>query len=321
LELKDVRDVLQYNYDNDYDDDDDDDNDESSSITDLENSGYHNTFTNLAESTLTYILRDTIFASRSNSIGSLGDYRQSVSPEPTTPLGGVSLRPNSGKKRERRTGHVFENEDIMDEEKLQQMLLEIQDSPYHSRSPSSPFSDNTQSDPSSPTHLISYDVCQSLSARSSRMYPVRRNTVVVHGEVLVIRKLVVAGVVTAEKAYLECLHVIKEFYRKPLLLSCTTSQPIISERDINTIFYRIEDLHSLHSSLHTQLETLLSDWGMHSCIGDFFLDLCKNLKLYKDYVEMYKTSLDCLERAKSDPNFKKFLDVSQSVAVKLHYYM
>ena len=42
------------------------------------------------------------------------------------------------------------------------------------------------------------------------MYPVRRETVVVHGEVLVIRKLVVAGIVAAEKAYLDCLNVIKE---------------------------------------------------------------------------------------------------------------
>ena len=37
---------------------------------------------------------------------------------------------------------------------------------------------------------------------------------------------------------------------------------------------------------------------------------CKNLKLYKDYVEMYRRSLDCLERSKVDPNFKKFLEVS-----------
>lgn len=48
------------------------------------------------------------------------------------------------------------------------------------------------------------------SMHSSRIYPVRRSTVVVHGEVLVIRKLVVAGIVSAEKNYLECLSVMKE---------------------------------------------------------------------------------------------------------------
>ena len=32
----------------------------------------------------------------------------------------------------------------------------------------------------------------------------------VHGEVMVIRKLVVAGIVTAERSYLDCLLVMKE---------------------------------------------------------------------------------------------------------------
>ena len=48
------------------------------------------------------------------------------------------------------------------------------------------------------------------STRSSRIYPVRRSTVVVQGEKLVIRKLVVAGIVSAEKSYLDCLNVMKE---------------------------------------------------------------------------------------------------------------
>ena len=50
----------------------------------------------------------------------------------------------------------------------------------------------------------------SASARASRICQVRRSTVVVHGEVMVIRKLVVAGIVTAERSYLECLMVMKE---------------------------------------------------------------------------------------------------------------
>lgn len=45
---------------------------------------------------------------------------------------------------------------------------------------------------------------------------------------------------------------------------------------------------------------------------------CKNLKLYKDYVEMYRRSLDCLERSKFDPNFKKFLEVSYQSHTHTH---
>ena len=66
-----------------------------------------------------------------------------------------------------------------------------------------------------------------------------------------------------------------QFYRKPLLALTSTSQAVISETDVNTIFYRVEDLHTLHSTLHEMLEALLPDWGMHSCVGGFFLELVK----------------------------------------------
>ena len=44
----------------------------------------------------------------------------------------------------------------------------------------------------------------------SKSFQVRRNTVVEEGEVLIIRKLVVAGIVAAEKSYIECLNALKE---------------------------------------------------------------------------------------------------------------
>ncbi len=37
---------------------------------------------------------------------------------------------------------------------------------------------------------------------------------------------------------------------------------------------------------------------------------CRSLKLYKDYVEMYQKSVECLSRNKTEnPLFKKFLEV------------
>lgn len=133
------------------------DGEETGSFNDMENTAFHSDFQNLAESTLTYILRDTIFASRSNSMSSLNDSRRSMSPEPTTPLGGVNLRPNSGRIKERnRAAQVLENQftdEGIDEERLHRMLLELQDSsPCQSPSPVS-----SSSDPSSPTHFVPYD--------------------------------------------------------------------------------------------------------------------------------------------------------------------
>ena len=153
--------IAQHRQELSFDDEDEEqstgDVEETGSFNDMENSGFHSNFQNLAESTLTYILRDTIFASRSNSMSSLNDSRRSMSPEPTTPLGGVNLRPNSGRIKERnRAAQVLENQftdEGIDEERLHRMLLELQDSsPCQSPSPVS-----SSSDPSSPTHLVPYD--------------------------------------------------------------------------------------------------------------------------------------------------------------------
>lgn len=66
---------------------------------------------------------------------------------------------------------------------------------------------------------------------------------------------------------------LPQYYRKPLLALCTTTQPILCERDVNTIFYRIEDLISLHTDLHGKIEAQLQNWSMESQVGDFFLEL------------------------------------------------
>ena len=49
-----------------------------------------------------------------------------------------------------------------------------------------------------------------INSSSLKYHAVRRSTVVVHGEQLVIRKLVVAGIVSAEKTYIDCLVAMKE---------------------------------------------------------------------------------------------------------------
>ena len=64
---------------------------------------------------------------------------------------------------------------------------------------------------SSIIHMSTHVQSTSPTTRASRMFPVRRSTVVVHGgEELVIRKLVLAGILSAEKSYLDCLSVMKE---------------------------------------------------------------------------------------------------------------
>ena len=47
---------------------------------------------------------------------------------------------------------------------------------------------------------------------------------------------------------------------------------------------------------------------------------CKHLNLYKEYVEMYKRSLECLKRCRyENVSFEKFLEVSKYVGMTLLY--
>jgi breakpoint cluster region protein len=64
-----------------------------------------------------------------------------------------------------------------------------------------------------------------------------------------------------------------QYYRKPLIARATTSQPIISEQDINTMFYRVEDLYDLHRRLSEMLEPSLENWSTKTCVSGFFVQL------------------------------------------------
>ncbi len=59
-----------------------------------------------------------------------------------------------------------------------------------------------------------------------------------------------------------------------LAITCST-QPILTENEINTIFYRVEDLHDLHAKLHNKLEALVQSWTPRSCVGNFFKELVR----------------------------------------------
>jgi hypothetical protein len=309
----------------------------------------------LDEATISAVtLNNDLFGSRSGSVTSLPETlndSQSTSTasltEPLlspshTPAPVVNLRPSSGssgagRRRNRKREGNAELDDqtgaslveMLSSERLRSPNTTASSSQYSMTSSLSPPGEEVMVNRSgSPTlfppplhgtHLKEVETHSPGTTRSSRIYPVRRSTVVVQGEKLVIRKLVVAGIVSAEKSYLDCLNVMKEFYRKPLLARTTTSQTILSERDINTVFYRTEDLVDLHTALHEKLEPQLRDWTVNTCVGDFFVELCKNLKLYKDYVEFYQQSLQCLEKLKSESApFRTFLEDVRAT-VMAHY--
>lgn len=57
---------------------------------------------------------------------------------------------------------------------------------------------------------------------------------------------------------------------KAIKATLTTSQPVITEDDFNTMFYKIPELHSLHQNFLDGLKQRTNNWDGRLTIGDHF---------------------------------------------------
>lgn len=57
---------------------------------------------------------------------------------------------------------------------------------------------------------------------------------------------------------------------KPLKATISTSMPVMSNQDFETLFYRVEELHSLHATFYNGLMPRLQNWSADTQIGDLF---------------------------------------------------
>jgi len=57
---------------------------------------------------------------------------------------------------------------------------------------------------------------------------------------------------------------------KAIKATLTTSQPVISEDEFNIMFYKIPDLHALHTNFLDGLKRRTQNWDGRLTIGDHF---------------------------------------------------
>ena len=57
---------------------------------------------------------------------------------------------------------------------------------------------------------------------------------------------------------------------KAIRATLTTSQPVISEEEFGTMFYKIRELHGLHQNFLDQLRLKLDTWDNKTTIGEQF---------------------------------------------------
>ncbi|XP_058176649.1 uncharacterized protein LOC131291453 [Anopheles ziemanni] len=138
-----------------------------------------------------------------------------------------------------------------------------------------------------------------------------RNTIIRH---------IVTSIITSETLYVECLNKMKQ-YMKAIRATLTTSQPVISEEEFQTIFFKIEDLHEVHSKFLAELQDRLAapdgDPGAAPeglCVGEPFRQLAAQIHLYGAFLHNYGRAIDTVKMCST--NSQQFKEIVSNIVFK-----
>ncbi|XP_029467112.1 active breakpoint cluster region-related protein isoform X2 [Rhinatrema bivittatum] len=130
---------------------------------------------------------------------------------------------------------------------------------------------------------------------------------------LVMRKLVLSGFLASEEIYINQLEALL-LPMKPLRATATTSQPVLTIQQIETIFYKIQDIYEIHKEFYDRLCPSVQHWDNKVTVGHLFQKLASQLGVYKAFVDNYKVALETAEKC-SQSN-AQFHDISEDLKVK-----
>ncbi|KAJ8776774.1 hypothetical protein J1605_015363 [Eschrichtius robustus] len=87
------------------------------------------------------------------------------------------------------------------------------------------------------------------------------------------RKWVLSGILASEETYLSHLEALL-LPMKPLKAAATTSQPVLTNQQIETIFFKVPELYEIHKEFYDSLLPRLQQWSHQQRVGDLFQKLC-----------------------------------------------
>uniref|UniRef100_A0A8C3E3F5 Active breakpoint cluster region-related protein n=1 Tax=Corvus moneduloides TaxID=1196302 RepID=A0A8C3E3F5_CORMO len=133
------------------------------------------------------------------------------------------------------------------------------------------------------------------------------------GKGLEMRKLVLSGFLASEEIYINQLEALL-LPMKPLKATATTSQPVLTLQQIETIFYKIQDIYEIHKEFYDSLCPKVQQWDSNVTMGHLFQKLASQLGVYKAFVDNYKIALETAEKC-SQSNYQ-FQKISEELKVK-----
>ncbi|XP_076127377.1 breakpoint cluster region protein [Alosa pseudoharengus] len=130
---------------------------------------------------------------------------------------------------------------------------------------------------------------------------------------LEMRKWVLSGILTSEETYLSHLEALL-LPMKPLRAAATTSQPVLTLQQIDTIFFKVPELHDIHKEFYNGLLPRVQQWTQQQCVGDLFQKLANQLGVYRAFVDNYKVAVETAEKCCQANS--QFAEISENLKVR-----
>uniref|UniRef100_A0A4W3IH52 BCR activator of RhoGEF and GTPase n=1 Tax=Callorhinchus milii TaxID=7868 RepID=A0A4W3IH52_CALMI len=129
---------------------------------------------------------------------------------------------------------------------------------------------------------------------------------------LEMRKWVLSGILASEETYLSHLEALL-LPMKPLKAAATTSQPVLTQQQIETIFFKVPELYEIHKEFYDGLFPRVQQWSHHQCVGDLFQKLASQLGVYRAFVDNYEVAVETAEKCcQANAQFAEISEVFSS---------
>eukprot|EP00698_Gefionella_okellyi_P000761 TRINITY_DN10685_c0_g1_i1.p1 TRINITY_DN10685_c0_g1~~TRINITY_DN10685_c0_g1_i1.p1 ORF type:complete len:594 (+),score=111.60 TRINITY_DN10685_c0_g1_i1:98-1879(+) len=122
------------------------------------------------------------------------------------------------------------------------------------------------------------------------------------------RTRVAEELISTERTYVKCLHVLNEvFYAQLRGRSGPFPGTLCATEDVPHLFANIDQVYKLHLRILLLIEGRLSAWSNRQCLGDIFLQLVPFMRYYRDYVNNYDQALSTLTTLRRKDAFVSWL--------------
>uniref|UniRef100_A0A3B3WLK0 BCR activator of RhoGEF and GTPase n=1 Tax=Poecilia mexicana TaxID=48701 RepID=A0A3B3WLK0_9TELE len=130
---------------------------------------------------------------------------------------------------------------------------------------------------------------------------------------LEMRKWVLSGILATEEAYLSHLEALL-LPMKPLKAAATTSQPVLTVAQIETIFFKVPELYEIHKEFYDGLLPRVQQWSHHQRVGDLFQKLASQLGVYRAFLDNYELAVETAEKCCQANS--QFAEISENLKVR-----